>query len=181
MDSTSAPVRTLALIGGECSGKSTLARELARVLDGVIVVEELRLFVEAHDRTPISSEQLPILHAQIAAERDAITQAQESGRAWVIGDPAALMTAIYSVAYFADESLLAPAVAHQSKYAMTVWCDIDLPWEPDGAQRDGPHERQRIHEVIAEVVAGYDLAVVRVDGSVEHRVAQVVAALDQFE
>lgn len=181
MDGTSDQVQTLALIGGECSGKSTLARELARVLDGIIVVEELRSFVEEHGRAPASSEQLAIMQAQIAAEGHVKTQAQAWERAWVIGDPAALMTAIYSVAYFDDESLLAPAVAHQSKYAMTVWCDIDVPWEADGVQRDGPHERQRIHAVIAQVVADHCLDVVRVDGSVENRVAQVVAALAEFD
>lgn len=174
---TKSPVHTVALIGGECSGKSTLAKALTRKLDGVLVVEQLRLFVDEHGRPPVSSEQQAVMRAQVAAERSAESAARRTGNRWVVGDPAALMTAIYSVAYFADDSLLSEAVAHQQAYALTVWCDIDLPWVPDGEQRDGPHERQRVHEVIADVVNRYSLDVLKVQGSVEGRLAQVEAAL----
>lgn len=172
-----APVQVISLIGGECSGKSTLAIELAATLDGVFVVEQLRLFVDEHGRTPTEQEQAGILRAQVAAEAFAEQTARSAGKSWVIGDPAALMTAVYSIAYFEDRSLLDEAVEHQSSYALTIWCDIDLPWQADGDQRDGPHERERVHRVIADVVASEQLEVLKVRGAVAERVDQVVAAL----
>jgi nicotinamide riboside kinase len=171
------PVGIVSLIGGECSGKSTLAAALAARLDGVLVVEQLRIFVDEHGRPPLQSEQAAVLEAQMAAELAAARAAATDGKSWVIGDPAALMTAIYSVAYFNDPSLLPEAVAHQTSYELTVWCDIDLPWQADGEQRDGPHERERVHRVIADIVSSQHLEVLAVHGPVEERVERVLAAL----
>jgi nicotinamide riboside kinase len=70
----------------------------------------------------------------------------------VIGDSAALMIAVYSIAYFDDLTLLEPAVDLARGYDLVVWCDIDLPWEADGIQRDGPEVRAREHQIIGEVV-----------------------------
>lgn len=118
-----------------------------------------------------------MMASQVVAESVAISMASATGRDWVLGDPSALMTAIYSVAYFNDESLLSAAIDHQEAYALTVWCDVDLPWEADGAQRDGPLERQRVHDVIADVVEKLSIDVLKVSGSVEARVAQVLSEL----
>ena len=172
-------VGVVSLIGGECSGKSTLAAALAARLDGILVVEQLRLFVDEHGRPPLQGEQAEILAGQAAAELAAAQTAAADGKSWVIGDPAALMTAIYSIAYFNDRELLPQAVAHQSSYERTVWCDIDLPWQADGEQRDGPHERERVHRVIADVVSSEGLEVLAVHGPVEERVERVLAALAQ--
>ncbi len=173
----SGPVRVISLIGGECSGKSTLAQELSRLLDGVLVIEQLRLFVDEHGRAPVREEQAAVMASQVMAESTAIRLASVTGRDWVLSDPAALMTAIYSVAYFNDESLLPAAIEHQGAYVLTIWCDVDLPWEADGAQRDGPQERQRVHDVIANVVEQHSIDVLKVSGSVEERVARVSATL----
>ncbi|MFA7266940.1 MAG: ATP-binding protein [Candidatus Nanopelagicales bacterium] len=163
----------IAVVGGECSGKSTLAHALAAELDAVLVVEELRKFVDEVGRAPLVHEQAAVMARQIAAETAAVDVASELGKAWVVGDPGALMTAVYSVAYFDDDSLLPAALEHQGAYSWTLWCDIDLPWQADGVQRDGPHERQRVHDVIEELVARYSLDIVRIRGSASERVEYV--------
>ena len=170
---TVAAPRVIAVIGGECSGKSTLANALAQDLNAVLAVEELRKFVEEFGRPPLVNEQAAVMARQIAAEAAAASAAAQQCKNWVVGDPGALMTAVYSVAYFDDDSLLPAAVEHQASYAWTLWCDIDLPWQADGVQRDGPHERQRVHDVIYDVVQRYSLDVVRIAGSVDERVNQV--------
>lgn len=170
-------IRKVALIGGECSGKSTLALALASELPAELVVEQLRLFVDAHGRPPTQAEQAAVMQSQIAAEDAAMRTASEVGKRWVVGDPSALMTAVYSVAYFGDESLIPAALEHQSDYCLTVWCDIDLPWQADGSQRDGPNERTRVHNVITGLVSRFDIDVLRVSGSVEDRLSAVKAAL----
>ena len=53
-------------------------------------------------------------------------------------DTSALMVAAYSELYFQDTSLLAPARAEQSRYALHLVMGLDLPWTPDGLFRDGP-------------------------------------------
>lgn len=139
----------IGLLGAECSGKSELAAALARTLPACVVPEELRAFVERTGRPPHQDEQSAILAAQVAAE-EAVAAA--CPHRWLVADPAPLMTAVYSVAYFDDDTLLGDAIEHARGYADLLWCDIDLPWRPDGAQRDGPEYRQRVHDVIGRLV-----------------------------
>jgi hypothetical protein len=99
----------------------------------------------------------------------------------IIGDPAALMTAVYSVAYFDDATLLAKGAELAHGYGLLVWCDIDLPWQPDGIQRDGALMQQRVDALLAglvrEELAGARL--IRVAGPTPIRVEAVRRAWQQ--
>lgn len=100
---------------------------------------------------------------------------------WVITDPAPLMTAVYSIVYFADRQLLDEGLEQARHYDLLVWCAPDIPWRPDGNQRDGPDRRQAADDVIRHLVerpAGLgSLDVLHVTGTVEDRVTSVLARL----
>jgi len=164
------------LVGGECSGKTSLATALVERFGGIHVPEVLRAFVDTHGRAPTQSEQAQVMHEQEAAEGQARSQAAATNDTIVVCDPAAFMTAIYSMAYYADDSLLAAAIAHLSTYDLLVWCDPAIPWEADGAQRDGPAERDRVDAILADVVRTHSIAASRVTGSVDERVELVARA-----
>ncbi|MDO8307116.1 MAG: ATP-binding protein [Actinomycetota bacterium] len=170
-------VRRIGLLGGECSGKTTLAERLGTAMPGCVVPEHLRDFVSTMGRPPHADEQAGILVEQRAAE-DRVAEACTDDT--VVADPAVLMTAVYSLAYFDDDSLLDQAIAHARAYSLLIWCDIDLPWVPEPGQRDGPEHRARVHSLIGDLVrerlqpAGID--VVRVSGPTEARVATTLRA-----
>ena len=165
-----APARRLGLVGGECTGKSTLALALNAALGGCLVEEVLREFVNTRGRPPTSDEQAGIMRTQQHRE-DRIARACPSGI--VIADPAVLMTAIYSITYFDDDSLVDAAVASTANYDLLIWCGIDVPWEPDGPQRDGPEYRLREHEIVGRIVAERllptGIAVLPVTGPLDQR------------
>lgn len=167
-------MRRIGLLGAESTGKSTLARELGEVLPGCVVGEALRDFVHKHGRTPQVNEQQALLHEQAAREDEV---AAECTHTWLIADPAPLMTAIYSLEYFDDGSLVSLGIALARNYDLLVWCGTDIPWTPDPGQRDGGDRRSSTDATIARVVraeltdAGID--VVHVTGSVQERVAAV--------
>lgn len=162
--------RRIGLLGGECSGKSTLAADLARSLPACIVSERLRDFVDETGRNPLEHEQRGIMLEQQAAEDAA---ARDCPHGLVVVDSAPLMIAVYSVTYFDDLSLIEPAVEFARGYDLVLWCDIDLPWVPDGIQRDGVEYREIEDRIIGEIVrtdltrAGIE--VVRVSGPREVR------------
>jgi nicotinamide riboside kinase len=166
----------IGLIGGECTGKSTLAAALGARLPGCVVPEALREFVALRHRPPAAGEQESILREQV--EREALIASRCAGV--VIADPAPLMTAIYSLAYFDDDSLLPAAAEHARGYDLVVWCDVDLPWIPDEGQRDGPEYRLLVHGIVGQVVADVlvpaGLAVIRASGSVDNRLDAVTGA-----
>ncbi len=168
----------LGLIGAESSGKSTLATALADALPACIVPEELRSFVEREGRTPRRDEQAMLMDAQ-AREEERV--AASCRMPWAVADPAPLMTAVYSVAYFDDYSLVAAGLEHAREYRLVVWCDPDIPWQADQGQRDGPTMRAVTDSVIDGLVrgpiAGTSIDVLKVTGSVEQRVAAVLERL----
>ena len=159
-------------MGGECSGKSTLAQHLGRAVSACVVTERLRDFVDISGRNPEQHEQFALMLEQQAAEDNAAATCRSG---IVIGDSAPLMIAVYSVAYFDDPTLIEPAVALARGYDLILWCDIDLPWEADGIQRDGPEVRRREHDIIDAIVrrhlAPAGVPVELVSGAVDVRAA----------
>lgn len=171
------PLR-VGLLGGESTGKSTLARALAEHSGAVMVPEELRAFVERAGRHPRPDEQRALYEAQVAAEARGLAAAVDVGAGIVVCDPAPLMTAVYSVVYFDDDSLMDAAAAHAAAFDVLLWCWTDLPWRADGAQRDGPRWRDAAHDELARVVADRGLAPVEVRGAPAERVSAAHRAIE---
>jgi len=169
----------IALLGAESTGKTTLAGELRNALaaeghDAVVVDEYLREFCVQCGRTPRRDEQRAIADEQtrrIAAAADAHTI--------VIADTTALMIAVYSEHVFADTSLYAEAQAAHAAYDLTLLTALDLPWLPDGLQREGPHVREPIDAWVRAALLDAKLPFSVVTGSGESRVRAALAAVRQ--
>lgn len=165
--------RLISVIGGESTGKTTLARALVSDLPAVTVPETLREWVERHGRVPRAEEQREVMHAHALAEIEALEA--PAPPAWVVSDSGPIMTAVYSIMYYDDDSLVPEALELSAGLAVLAWCATDIPWVADGDQRDGPHRRSQAQGVIRDVLANTGLPVLEVHGSVDQRVAQVRA------
>jgi nicotinamide riboside kinase len=142
---TSKRAFVIALLGAESTGKTTLALALCEALvsegrDAVVVPEYLREFCDLHGRTPRVDEQLAIADTQ--TRRIALAAARHEV---VVADTSALMIAVYSDQVFGDVSLYAHAgAAHVDGCNLTLLTSLDLPWQADGLQRDGPQVREPV-------------------------------------
>lgn len=156
--------RIISVVGGESTGKSTLAAMLGERLSAVVVSEFLRIWVQHQGRVPSVSEQAGIMAAQHDSELSALRRANETGQRWVVADSGPLMTAVYSIQYYDDWSLLPRAVEWTSVSDCVVWCQDDFPWHPD-PQRDGSHARARSQEILCSIFAEHpDLSALAVTG-----------------
>ena len=169
----------VALLGAESTGKTALARELGTLLaargePAGVVSEYLREFCDAHGRTPLREEQ-----AAIAAEQSRRIDVAAAGDAGVvIADTTALMIAVYSDHVFADTSLYASAEALQRGIDLTLLTALDLPWRPDGLQRDGEHVREPIDALVRAALARASVPFTAIAGSGPSRTAAALAAID---
>jgi nicotinamide riboside kinase len=167
----------ISVVGGESTGKSTLAFALGQRLPGLVVPEHLRTWVDQRGRVPVAAEQVDIMAGHRAAEQAALQRADRAGVRWVVSDSGPLMTAVYSIQYYNDSSLLPQAVAWAAAGAVIVWCQDDFPWQPD-PQRDGAQARAASQRILAEVFAEHPgLPVVRAGGSFDDRVTTVLGAI----
>lgn len=167
-------MRRLGLLGGESTGKSTLALGLADALPGLVAHESLREFVAAHGRTPRRGEQRDVFTSQRDRVASVVRAAESDGAAWVIADPLPLMTAVYSMVYFDDPSLMHDGIDDARAYDLLLWCAPDIPWEADADMRDGAEFRDLADATIEAMIAP-ELPLHRLAGS---HAARLSSALD---
>lgn len=173
----------IALLGAECTGKSTLATALAHHFSpdstapptAWCVGEVLRDWCTHAGRTPLAHEQAGIAHAQAQALDAARAQLGATGV--LVADTTPLMTAIYSVFYFQDASLLPFGLAQQRRFEHTLVTALDLPWQADGVQRDGPATAQAIDNLLRRTLDDAGLPYQVIHGRGPARLAQALAVL----
>lgn len=124
-------IRRVALIGGESTGKTTLAAALAERLGTCWVPEYGRELWERRGGDLRLDDMLAIAREQIAREEAALARAD----GWLVCDTTPLVTAFYSRAMFGE---VVPALDELSgrAYDRHFLCDIDLPFVQDGTRRD---------------------------------------------
>lgn len=148
---------TVCLLGGESTGKSTLAQALHRHLTErhrlvvTLVPEHLRDWCARQGRAPQAHEQAAL--AQEQAKQISLAQAQH-GVDLVLADTSALMVACYSELYFHDTSLYPSSLERQRGYDLTLLMGLDLPWVADGLFRDSPAVREASDRVLRRELQG---------------------------
>jgi len=174
--------QVIALLGAESTGKTTLARELERILrarglNAAMVPEALRLFCDAMGRTPRPHEQ-----AGIAQEQTRLIDAARRAHHIVLADTTALMPAVYSDFLFDDKRLYAQAEADHAQVSMTLLTSLDVAWQADGLNRDGPHVREPVDALVRAALQriGRPYAVVAGLGAarIDHALSAIEHLLD---
>lgn len=169
----------VSLLGGESSGKSTLAESLVRHLQAhtplraTLVVEHLRLWCEERGRAPLSHEQAMLAEQQARQ----IASAAAGPFDVVVADTSALMVAIYSEQYFADRSLLDAALHHQRSYPLTLLMGLDMPWVPDGLFRDSPEARETTDTLLRAALQSARIPFQTLYGQPDQRLREALATL----
>ena len=169
---------TVALLGGESSGKTTLGLALTHQLNALgvsatLVPEHLRAWCEREGRAPLAHEQ-----AAIAAEQSRqIAEGIQSGARVVVADTTALVLAAYSDRVFNDHSLLPASLKAQQLCHLTLLMGLDLPWQADGLFRQGPGMRADIDAVLRRELQSADIPFQTVYGSAEARLQHALRAV----
>ncbi len=140
------PLRRVAVVGPESSGKTTLARDLARHFETVFVPEASRAYYDVKGVVYEIADILPIARAQRAGEE---ALAPKANRLLVL-DTDLLTITVWSHVLYGDCPKEAEEMAAAQRIDLTLLLEADLPWSfdpqrchPDLAQREDFFDRLR--------------------------------------
>jgi nicotinamide riboside kinase len=166
---------TIALLGAESTGKTTLSEAMAQALRRrglrvAVVPEVLREWCTREGRAPRPEENLRIAREQERRVDQAAAQADI-----VIADTTALMVAIYGALLFDEDPVYRFALERQRTYQLTLVTGLDLPWEADGLQRDPAQAREPVDVLVRDLLAKAGVPYRVVYGRDEDRVRSALA------
>lgn len=171
--------RRVVVTGGECTGKTTLARALAADWETAWAAEAAREVALAR-RVALGPEDVPVIartHLRLADE--ACRAAEEAGRALVVFDQDLLSTVVYARHYYGSCPPWIERLAVERSGDLYLLCHPDLPWAADGV-RDRPAARAEIHALFAEALARTGARVVDVTRTGEGRETRAASAVAEL-
>jgi NadR type nicotinamide-nucleotide adenylyltransferase len=170
---------TVVITGSECTGKTTLAAELADRFETPWSKEFVREYVDRKQAELGPSDVEPIARGQLAGEQAADQDAIDRRCAMVIRDTDLYSTAVYSRYYYGACPQWITESARKRIGDLYLLLCPDVPWVADGLQRDRPDEEARttIHGQFRDTLAAAGACVVEIRGSWSERHARALAAI----
>ena len=151
--------------GSECTGKTTLAEALAEHYRTVAVPEYVRLFVDEQLRPPEAADVDAIARGQIALEESLFDRAHRL----ILLDTDLLSTLVYSRHYFGGSPDWIEERLRNRPADLYLLCDIDVPWSPDGAQRDRGDRREEMQGLFRRALLDRELPFIELQGGAATR------------
>lgn len=145
--------RNVLVLGAESCGKSTLTRELGKILRAPVVPEMYRSIYVGKGMDFEPKDLIAVATAQSKAQREASRTVFNKGL--VLHDTCCEITSMYLEEYFPKHEDFGDVygkvqgfVATEPKFDVIFFCDTDTPWENDGTRTLGDkRDRKRMRDL----------------------------------
>ena len=164
------------MTGGECAGKTTLARALAARFATAWAPEAARAVADGK-RGALGPEDVPVIareHLVLAEEAERTARA--AGARLVVFDQDLLSTVVYARHYYGSCPAWIERRAAERRGDLYLLCRPDLPWRADGV-RDRPAAREEIHALFVAALRAANVRAVEIGGVGPAREALALAAV----
>ena len=149
--------------GPECTGKTTLAADLARTFDAPWLPEMARTY--AAERAAIgqllTATDVDLIAQRAIVSEDAALTAQPP---LLVLDTDLLSTVTYARHYYGASSAWLEGEARARLAALYLLCAPDLPWTPDGI-RDRPEQREELFAEFERTLSEFRADVIVIRGT----------------
>lgn len=168
------------MFGPESTGKTTLARQLARYYNSVWVMEYARPYLQDkwnNERKTCEFEDLlPIAIGQMKLENELVGKANKV----LFCDTDILETLVYSETYYGGiVDPLLDVAAKNNFYEIYLLCNIDIPWEADDL-RDRPERREEMFLSFKNALKTNDRPYVLIEGDKKARLETAIKVVDEL-
>lgn len=162
----------IAVTGSECTGKTTLARELASRFHTIWVPEFSRQYADARSGVLDAGDVEPIARGQIALEDSNLAAASEL----LIMDTDLLSTVVYSHHYYGSCPEWIEQECRRRHASLYLLLHPDVPWIADGI-RDRGEKREEMHALFRNALERYGFSYIDIKGDWKARERAAVAAI----
>jgi len=180
LEQTASNIIRIVIIGPECTGKTTLAQQLAEHFQTYWVREYLREFstekLQKHNKRIEKSDNFTIVKNQILLENQTIEKANK----FLFCDTNFVQTMIYSELYFDQSDDFFNQLHATFCYNLYLLTGIDVPWEADGL-RDAPFQRKEHYLYFKKRLMELNLPAIEISGNQEQRIQNTIAIVSDLE
>lgn len=167
----------IAITGPECSGKTTLAKQLSEHFNVPFVPEAARNYLLGLDSeySKKDVDNIAILQNKLAEQ----VSEENPDSPYIFHDTEMLTLRIWQEERWGAASEVVNRLWQQQKMDMYLLCVPDLPWEQDGL-RENPSDRDRLFEIYKSYLNPLQVPVVEIHGQGDSRFRRVHQALRQI-
>lgn len=170
----------IVLYGPESTGKTTLAKQLAKHFQTIYVEEFARDYLQKKwdvSQSICAPEDLfPISIGQIKLENEALKSANK----YLFCDTNLMCTKVFSEIYYGFCDAALEKAARKHKYNLFFLTDIDVPFEKDDL-RDKPKEREKLIQTFEQALIDNKKPYIKLSGNKEERFEKAIAAIEELE
>jgi len=170
---TTARPLIVVITGSECTGKTTLANELAAHFAAPCSPEHVRDYLDRKGMPLDASDVEGIARGQVDVEDAAIA----ASTGLVIKDTDLVSTVVYSTHYYGTCPDWIGRAARERRGDLYLLLTPDVPWIADGMQRDRPSGRAQLHDLFRHRLESLGARFVEISGDWNARRTLALAAL----
>lgn len=165
--------KKIAITGPECSGKSTLAKQLGDHFNATVIDEYAREYLEKQNGSYSPEDVETIAEAQFS-------QNNTETKNLLISDTEMLVNKVWFEEKYKYTSQLIEKFLHQQEFNYYLLCKPDIPWEFDKL-RENPSDRERIYLVYKSLLKSlYPNKFIVIEGSQKERFEKANEIISDF-
>jgi NadR type nicotinamide-nucleotide adenylyltransferase len=161
------------ITGSECTGKTTLANELAAHFSAPCSPEHVRDYLDRKGMPLDASDVEAIARGQVDVEDAAIA----ASTGLVVKDTDLVSTVVYSRHYYGGCPAWVEQAARERLGNLYLLLSPDVPWIADGMQRDRPSGRAQLHDLFRHRLESLGARFVEISGDWNARRTQAIATI----
>jgi NadR type nicotinamide-nucleotide adenylyltransferase len=169
-------IRRIVVTGSECTGKTTLAKQLGEALHAPVALEFSRRYAESVGRPLTVDDVAPIARGHVACDEAVLAQAHRTHAAEAVLDTDLVSTCVYAELYYGACPAWISEEALRLRGDLYLLAQPDVPWLGDGV-RDRPAQRAESHAAFVAWLSRLGCRTVAVSGLGPARLANALAAV----
>jgi len=164
------------LTGPECTGKSTLAMQLAGYYNTLYIPEYAREYISGLRRSYTYADVLHIARTQVRQKED---YSMRAGKLLFL-DTYLIITKVWFDTVFHRYPKWIDRELARNDIGLYLLCDVDIPWMPDPVRENGGEMRHILLEMYRKEMEERGFAYRLVTGTGEQRLQHAIRHVDEY-